>query len=174
MCDAGDFHHGFLLETLTLGGANHPAFVIMGPSGRERSTNTSLRAQHELALVPEPARSIDNTNHGEKPSHALILAKSTRAEYWSLGDGAKDEDRRMRAAAHKKPPGPHANQLIHSDLTQNNWRMALCDGDGRFENYFNSSKYDCRILWDRHDPEVLSPTHASLYRYNVQSGQTAL
>ena len=62
---------------------------------------------------------------------------------------------------------------IHSDLDQKNWRVALCDGDGRFLKYlFTPGEYDWRIAWDRNDPDVLYTTHATaIVRYRVSTGK---
>jgi hypothetical protein len=66
--------------------------------------------------------------------------------------------------------------VIHSDLQQKNWRVALCDGNGKFLRYlFTPADYDWRIVWDRHDPDVFYTTHAaSLYRFNVSTGRATL
>jgi len=66
--------------------------------------------------------------------------------------------------------------VIHSDLEQKNWRVALCGGDGVFQKYlFTPNEYDWRIVWDRHDPDVFYTTRsAALYRYNVQTGRADL
>lgn len=62
--------------------------------------------------------------------------------------------------------------VIHSDLAQKNWRVALCDGDGAFLKYlFPISDYDWRIVWDRRDPAVFYTTRgATLIRFNVETG----
>jgi hypothetical protein len=66
--------------------------------------------------------------------------------------------------------------VIHSDLEQKNWRVALCDGDGRFLKYlFTPADYDWRIVWDRRDPDVFYTSRAaSLYRYHVGTGRAEL
>ena len=66
--------------------------------------------------------------------------------------------------------------VVHSDLEQKNWRVALCDGDGRFEKYlFTIAEYDWRIVWDRRDPDVFYTTRAaSLFRYRVSTGRAEL
>lgn len=66
--------------------------------------------------------------------------------------------------------------VIHSDLAQKNWRVALYDGDGRFLKYlFTPAEYDWRIVWDRRDPDVFYTSRgASLYRYRVSTGRAEL
>jgi hypothetical protein len=66
--------------------------------------------------------------------------------------------------------------VIHSDLAQKNWRVALCDGDGRFLKYlFTPAEYDWRIVWDRRDPNLFYTSRAaSLYRYDVAAGRAEL
>ncbi|MDO8541482.1 MAG: hypothetical protein Q7S40_13670 [Opitutaceae bacterium] len=66
--------------------------------------------------------------------------------------------------------------VIHSDANQKDWRVALCDGDGRFQKYlFPISEYDWRIVWDRRNPDWLYTTRgSSLFRYDVAMGRADL
>jgi len=60
---------------------------------------------------------------------------------------------------------------IESDLAQGNWRVVLYDGDGCYlKDLFTVDQYDWRLVWDRHDPDILYTWQGSvLYRYDVGS-----
>jgi hypothetical protein len=66
--------------------------------------------------------------------------------------------------------------VVYSDMEQKNWRVALHEGDGRFlKELFTIDRYDWRLVWDRKNPEILYTwKEASLYRYNVNTGNAEL
>ncbi|MBI3952142.1 MAG: hypothetical protein HY314_16970 [Acidobacteria bacterium] len=65
---------------------------------------------------------------------------------------------------------------VQSDRQQQNWRVVLYDGDGCFiKQLWTLDQYDWRLVWDRHDPDILYTWKFSdLYRYNVVSGMAEL
>lgn len=79
---------------------------------------------------------------------------------------------------HRNPWNADSSLMIgvQSDLQQQNWRVALYDGDGCFvKELFGISEFDWRLAWDRNDRDVLYTRRgASLYRYHVSTGQVEL
>jgi hypothetical protein len=65
---------------------------------------------------------------------------------------------------------------IQSGLDQKNWTVVLYDGQGCFlKSLFPITKYDWRVVWDRHDPLILYTWRGSLlYRYHVDSAKADL
>jgi hypothetical protein len=111
---------------------------------------------------------------GADPPPVISFVDSVDAQYGSkIRQLRKDDGHEHNLYYNRDPWNADGTRLvvIHSDLAQQNWRLALCGGDGRFEKYlFTPGEYDWRIVWDRHDPDVLYTSHAaSLYRYNVKT-----
>jgi hypothetical protein len=65
---------------------------------------------------------------------------------------------------------------IDSDSDSRNWSVMLYDGRGCFiKRLFGIEQYDWRLVWDRHDPNILYTWGGSnLYRYDVRSNQAQL
>lgn len=65
---------------------------------------------------------------------------------------------------------------IHSDLKQQNWQVVLSTGEGCFlKTLFPISRFDWRVVWDRHDPEIFYTLKGSqLYSFNVNAGHARL
>ena len=113
------------------------------------------------------------------PSSGIELVDSADARYGArVRQLRKDDGHEHNLYYHRNVWNADGTRLvvIHSDLEQKNWKVALCDGEGRFEKYlFTPNDYDWRIVWDRRDPHVLYTTRAaSLYRFDVRTGQANL
>lgn len=80
--------------------------------------------------------------------------------------------------AHRNPWNADSSLMIgvRSDLQEQNWKVALYDGNGCFvKELFGIGEFDWRLVWDRNDPDLLYTRRGgSLYRYNVVTGQAEL
>src|SRR5262249_6687133 len=65
---------------------------------------------------------------------------------------------------------------IDSDAESRNWSLVLYDGRGCFiRRLFRIEQYDWRLVWDRHDPNILYTCGGSnLYRYDLTTWQAKL
>lgn len=135
-----------------------------------------------LGWIAAAAASAGAWMYGAEP--AAATAESPQIEIVDQRDAAsglrvrqlrKDDGHEHNLYYSRNPWNADGSRFvaIHSDLDQKNWRVALCDGDGRFLKYlFTPAEYDWRIVWDRHDPDVLYTTRAtSIVRFRVSTGK---
>ncbi len=65
---------------------------------------------------------------------------------------------------------------VQTDLTQQIWHVVLYNADGcLIKELFPITQFDWKIVWDRHDPQILYTRIGNgLYRFNVASGEAEL
>lgn len=90
----------------------------------------------------------------------------------------KDDGHEHNFYYYREPWNADGSRLlgIQSSLDQQDWRVCLYEGNGRFiKELFPITKYDWRLCWDRRDPNLLHAYKgADLFRLNVGTGQVVV
>lgn len=109
----------------------------------------------------------------EKPDDLIDATYGSRIRHLRRDDGHEHN-----LYYYRDPWNADGSRMIgiHSDLQQKDWRVVLHEGDGRFiRELFPISRFDWRLTWDRHDPDILYTWRDSdLYRFHVATGKADL